>query len=654
MKYDYKKLMKESVMLGKWMKEVSKILRKTYPNASKKSIDKYIEKLIEDHYKDEQVVMYNNYEETTKYSTMSSIENFYFSPIKPIATEHGTFFRRGPKSPAALMLAEEKEERSAFKKQMFACDPDSEEFEYFNLLQLLKKIAMNSYYGASGAPSCIFFNLHCATATTGKGQAIISTATQTFEAFLTNNCCFLSDNDAFIFIKNCIEEAKEYDITRYVDNIPTVEQVLEKVVNTYEYPRLCKRESKEALFNYIKYADANERCMIYYKNNLYTFISHCHEVKDLIASIITSGIKFVDSNEVPEELQDRLDDMWAILNKAVNYKHMPMDRVYRLKNKRRKSVMIIDTDSNMINMKPWTDFTIGKILKNDLRGLDFNDVRYSTLSTISYILGKVISGQFYMQMKFSNVEKEDRKLLKMKNEFLYKRMLISSGKKNYVGVVEYKEGKFMDFKLDVKGLPINKISSNAEASDFFKNLVKDDILKSDNIDIPSILRKLQEFQDNMIDSLRRGEKTYLKPNKVKEERYYDNPLSQQPFRASIHWNILNSDIEIEAPDSISVIKLKCSKLSDLDAIKDSHPDMYEKVKREIFESDIDDFRKKGLYVIAIPRHLERVPEWIIPFIDIDTIVHDNMKNIVTILKSLELMPIASSASEGHFGNIVKL
>lgn len=642
----------ESVMLKKWIKEAKFILRRSYPNASDEKIAAYIDKMIVDCYVNEDVKVHNNYENTTKHSTQADIENFYYSPIKPIVTESGTMFRRSPDNPAVLMLTQQKAERKIYKKNRDKEDKESDEYAHYELYQSLKKISMNSYYGASGAPACIFYNLNCAMSITKKGQSIISTANQTFESFLTNSSYFLNDNDCVVFIKNCIKEAAHINVLNYIDHYaPTTEQVMKKLKDTYEYKRF---KNEDTIYRLIKGCSDRELAMLYYKNNLYKFIKHSPMCQNIIASIITDDTEFVDSNRVPKNLQDALDDLWYILERCVFYGYMTMDRVHRLKTKKRKSVMIIDTDSNMINMKPWTVFTIDKILNKDLNGRKYNDVRYSTLSTISYILGRVIKAQFNTFMKYSNVPKEKRPLLAMKNEYLYKRMLISSGKKNYVGTVEYKEGKFMDFDLDVKGLPIDKISSNAEASKFFKDLVKYDILGGEEIDIPNILRKLQKYQDDMVESLRRGDKNFLKPSRVKEAKYYDNPLGQQSVRASIHWNLLHPEFEIEAPDNVSVIKLKCTKVEDLDKIKFSHPDMYEKVKEEIFEADIEEFKKKGLYVIAIPRNMEEVPDWIKPFIDVDTIVHDNMKNIVTILKSLGLSPIASNASHGHFGNIVKL
>ena len=484
-----------------------------------------------------------------------------------------------------------------------------------------------------------------------KGRAIISTATQAFESFLSNNALFTSDGECVVFIKNCINFARKNNILKYIDKTPKRKDVLKKLIKTYEFPKLA---NEDLIYKMLINCDKNELAVLMYKNNLYKFMEDSSIVRHNIKNIVLGCDNFVDPNKPPEHIKDLLEDTWNIFKKCVFYDHMVVDKMYRLENKKRKSIVVIDTDSNMINMHPFVCFVKESILHNDFNGKSSNEIRYNSLSTISFILTKLISKVFYNFMKYSNVPKQKRGLLKMKNEYLYKRMLISPGKKNYVGSIEYKEGKWMDHKLDVKGLTINKISSNANAGKFFKNIVKEDILESDEIDIPDILSKLQNFQEEMIESLKQGELTYLKPSRVKESRYYDNPLSEQPVRASYIWNELVDDIKIEPPDSVFIIKMISNTLEKMKPLKDIDPEMYNKIEEKIFNSEIKTIREKGVYVIAIPRNLDKVPEWIIPFIDVEAIVHDNMKNIIKILMSLGLNPISAKSTEKHFSGIVRL
>lgn len=644
-------------MLSKWRKEMTKLMKVRYPSLSKKEIHEYLDRVLLHYYKDEPVKFYNNYLNTVKTSTCSNIEEFYYSDVKPVATEHGVFYRSNPENPATKTLNMLKKERKEFKRLRDASPAGSKQYAMFDLYQNLKKIAMNSYYGASGARQSVFYNIHSALSVTGKGQAIISTATQAFEAFLANNSKFVTMDECLVFIKNVISEKKsrKFNDDEILDGDVPLEKVRHKLKKTFLY----KSRIDESLLNRILLNLSQEDLnRLYYKNNLYAFVNKNSKIKNLIRSIIIDAtpLHFSDPNKPDPSIQDELDILWAYMKEYVFYNYMIKDRVYRLKNYKRKAVVVIDTDSNMLNLEPWLLYSMDKIIKPEDYD-DFEEFRLASLNTLMYVLSQVISETLYKFSKLSNIPEEKRRLIRMKNEYLYKRMIISNGKKNYTGVVEYKEGKWMNYDLDIKGLPLDKISSNKESSAVFKDILKKDMLMSDKIDIPKILNKLQNFQDEMEESLKRGEKRFLKPATVKQPKYYADPLTSQQYRALMNWNIAYPDKPVELPDSIYIVKMTMTSRKDLETIRDSHPDIYERLKTEIFESTEKRIADKGVHVLGIPRFEDEIPDWAIPFIDSATIVQDNMKNIVSILEVLDIQPLSVTSNapnnkEIQFSNIV--
>jgi hypothetical protein len=52
--------------------------------------------------------------------------------------------------------------------------------------------------------------------------------------------------------------------------------------------------------------------------------------------------------------------------------------------------------------------------------------------------------------------------------------------------------------------------------------------------------------------------------------------------------------------------------------------------------------------------MEKIPDWIIPYIDIDTIVEDNMKSFFPVLKALGFEIINTRANNTMFSNIIQL
>ena len=128
-------------MLSKWRKEMTKLMKVRYPSLSKKEIHEYLDRVLLHYYKDEPVKFYNNYLNTVKTSTCSNIEEFYYSDVKPVATEHGVFYRSNPENPATKTLNMLKKERKEFKRLRDASPAGSKQYAMFDLYQNLKKIA---------------------------------------------------------------------------------------------------------------------------------------------------------------------------------------------------------------------------------------------------------------------------------------------------------------------------------------------------------------------------------------------------------------------------------------------------------------------------------------------------------------------------------
>ena len=57
------------------------------------------------------------------------------------------------------------------------------------------------------------------------------------------------------------------------------------------------------------------------------------------------------------------------------------------------------------------------------------------------------------------------------------------------------------------------------------------------------------------------------------------------------------------------------------------------------------------YDIAIPRNVDKVPEWITEFMDCDTIINDNISKFHSVLRSLGLNTIKTSKKE-YYSNII--
>ena len=461
-------------------------------------------------------------------------------------------------------------------------------------------------------------------------------------------------NDCLIFIKNVLKESKNRKINDKdtLDYNVSVYDVTARLIANFddEATDVDPAVIRQILVN-CSQEDLNR---IYFKNNLFEFCNQT-KIKSMWKNIIENakGYKNPDPDKTPKELRELLDEMWFYLNEYVFYRHEYVDRVYRVTNKERKVALVIDTDSNMVYLNPWVNFIKQNVLDESLiNERDTDDLRHSIIYTMCYQLAEMIRSYLRMYLEHCNVEDARISILDMKNEYLFSRMLITENKKNYGSIIEFKEGQDMHRKLDVKGLPINKSSTNRNAAAVFKKILEHDILKSEGeIDIIEILCQLQDLEDEIRESIKRGENTYLKPASVNDPQAYDDPLKITGYRGAMIWNIAYPDKEISFPDSFFLVKTTLIKPDMLDGIEDDN--IREALREQIFNNPNKRIKSKGVYVCAIPRD-ELIPEWLIPFVDIDTMICDIMKAMLPILNALGGYGISTSSSDSYYSNFIEI
>ena len=99
--------------------------------------------------------------------------------------------------------------------------------------------------------------------------------------------------------------------------------------------------------------------------------------------------------------------------------------------------------------------------------------------------------------------------------------------------------------------------------------------------------------------------------------------------------------------------MKKYKLEDIADLEQTNPEIYGRIKRFIFESKLEEVRKKALTVLAIPKNIETIPEWCIPYINYDKIVNDNTTKMRSILESLGVQTIQTDSTTDRYSNIIE-
>ena len=661
-------MMKDNYFIKDWMNTVRTTVKLNYPDLKDGELDDFLYSIIDNNIKVPIATLDNNYIHTTKrvdvLTLMQWIKNNNF-----IIAGNGTIFKNHSQeyNPSIHFLIDLKKSRDNMKSAMKKLDPKTYEYAMKDMGQLNEKLLMNSDYGAGGSDITYFYNLYCAVCTTATGQSMISTAVTCFENFFSDNVKFIDFDDCSQYITNILNEPFNGDMSLVEDK--KAHEVFERLKSKFiEY----KENYDYPLFSMLINLDQDNLNRLYYKNNLYEF-SKMPKVKKLLFKIIDETDLFLDPNKPPQEVMDDLKLLWSWMEEFVYYDYFAYNRIGRVTCDERDSIVTIDTDSAMICLAPWVDFIFDEIIKNDDkiiastyknynyeingRNMEFDGSKmliYKICNSITYIASQVIGRHLKKFAITSGVPEEYHNRIHMKSEFLFRKMLLSTTKKRYMAKIMLREGTVFE-KTEVKGLDFLKSECNEFTRKFISDLMNEEFLEkpTDEVVVKNMVNGTRELAEAVRNSLERGEKTFLTPKKCKEAAAYKIPWSEMSFKGAYAWNMLYPDMGIEFPDTVDIVHLTIRKLEDIEIIKDSHPDIYNKIKRYIFESKIDEVRSKGLMVLAIPKNIPTIPDWCKPFINYDKIINDNTTKMRPLLEALGVQIIQTSSTMDRYSNIIE-
>ena len=601
---------------------------------------------------------------------------------KPIITTQGVLFKRhdsGSKNPFYNFIQYLLDKRDEAKKEMKKYPKGSEMFNKWNLKQLNYKVSCNALYGCAGNYASVFYNLYLCTAVTGQGRGCISASITMFEGLLSDNMKFANLTEVLQFIQNVANDQRREDMSKFndwdvLDRNITVEECYLRIIGNCGWDGWVPSDrAVEVIWDTICNLDQRTINVLYYKNNLFAFCSN-KRVLNLVLTILQKLEEpFLNPNKVPDEVHDELIMFKDLIYEYCYYRHIWIDKLERVYTMMRDVVLITDTDSCIVSLDGWykfiLQFTIGIPMKikytqaeikqaaekielemrktdgvveydfyneelvNSKRKeypliiIEEDNLRYSIVDIMSYVVSQLILDYMVLFSENYNTDTKGRDcLLIMKNEFLFKSLLLTTGAKNYSSLQLVQEGNIIpeDKQFDIKGMPIAKVGIPDSTSTALKNILEYDILRSSFVDQVDIFRKLTTLEKQIYQSIKNKKKEYHKPARIKAATSYKMPFRIQGIKASFAYNQIKSkeepSIDLKERNSVLIIKVDINK-KNVDKLVDEFPEYCSRMK-ELMKTP--EYNGK-IEAIAIPEDME-IPSWIIPMIDYTTIIHDNLRN----------------------------
>ena len=642
--------MSKSIFETKWIKEMKSKLMFLHKDWDEEKVEKELENILWENLKDVPCEVINTYKCRKVDSTLLNMMQFIHD-MKPIIGGFGVLYKNQNecRNPSAGMLLSDIKKRNILKGERKQFDKRSREFLMLDIAQGNQKVIANSEYGASGAPSSYFYNLHLATSTTATGQAEISTAQTSFEALIAGNYIFLDEDEFLLYIIRATKKSK------YKHKLPKVPNVKEECLERYLNNFLKNSEKRNNfVIRVLDKLSEEELTKLYFKNNLLGLFTYNKDVRKLLSKLINETASFRDPNSIPEDIKDDLEELWEYVEEFSVHNYPIRNRIERDKFLVKEACIVQDTDSTMVTLYLLYAFLDEEFTKNDRASKTDSDHEFILVNIISYLLTRYCQLFLKRYCTDVNIPESYHWCINMKNEFFYPKLVTTNAKKHYLTLTKLQEGKeIVPPKIESHGMEYIKSNTSDNTKKFFEDIVQEDIMYSDDIDVPTIVRKVDAFGDMIMDSLDRGSMEFLPMLSVKEPEAYKAPLSEQGIRAVNNWNVPNEDKKINLPDKVYLVKLICEKEKDFEEMKGIiDDDKYQLIMDKIFHCDNKDISKHRYDVIAIPQNHETIPEWIIPMINKKKIIEDNLSKFNSILESLGEVSVKAKANSTFVCNII--
>ena len=155
------------------------------------------------------------------------------------------------------------------------------------------------------------------------------------------------------------------------------------------------------------------------------------------------------------------------------------------------------------------------------------------------------------------------------------------------------------------------------------------------------------FEKEIFNSLMTGDKSFYKPVAIKSLNSYEDPMRVFGMKGCIVWNAIRDSymeaIDLEGRNELDCVKVKIN-MNSIDKLKEVAPD-----KVDIILDILNKKEFKGcIENICIPKE-EKLPEWLIHFIDYTTIINDNLSNM-----TIEPVGIFRGSNYTNYSNILSI
>jgi len=629
--------------------QVIDTLKIRFPNLKESAIRKMIEKDIEKNFVEKEAILFNSFTNVKSPVPLSKVASKIITEglKQPIITGNATLYRNqneaatlGSENLAAEMIDFFLKERKVAKNKMLQYENSNPDLsKKYNVTQSLIKVIVNSYFGVFGENRSQFYDVNTPESITYTGAIVSTTSIVSFEMLFGNNIFLKEVEDVYEYIRMSLKSKSSSKIEEMLDR--SLDSISHKKVAKYLSKMVIEKNefTYEKILDFISELSYEDLNIIYYKNNLLKFIENSNEMSKQFRLLFTKELTEEKEKSVMIKILEYLNQYIFLTEFFIP------ERMEIVETCKRKAIIVCDTDSNFLYLDP-----IYKFLINRYELEDNNETLLKVLNKLIEISQKYISMVFNNLARNMNVLSEYRSRIEMKSEFIFSKVMLTKNKRNYATRIICKEGHLLDKpKIEIKGLPIKKISTIKKVRTHFQKILKY-ILECKELDLSEVLKGFITLSEEIFTNLRNGNCDFLIPSKVNDVSNYKKPLTIRSYKGTLFWNELYPFEVIHPPEKVNLLYL--TKDPKLVAQMMKEPEMEVIVK---FLKVNPELSKYGFEYLALPLSCEKLPSWIIPYIDYNSMALSHIANGIILLDSCNIKTIKlNKGGKKTFTNCINL
>ena len=218
----------------------------------------------------------------------------------------------------------------------------------------------------------------------------------------------------------------------------------------------------------------------------------------------------------------------------------------------RRAVVLSDTDSTCFSVDDWMFWYFG--------GIHFSEKTYAVCGAVAFIANQSVGHALAILSANINTTTDNLHALAMKNEFLWSVHMPTNVAKHYAAWTVMQEGNvFKKPELEVKGVHLKNSAAPPVLIKRSHEMIKEilqTLYSNQKIDIFKYVKEIQDIERDIIESVTKGEITYLKTSKIKDAEAYTKSEEESPYQHYQLWlDVFQDKYGVIDPPPYSVVKI---------------------------------------------------------------------------------------------------